>query len=130
MHDPCPGRIDPSDDCCAYCGSLNPETFMARLEKGDVTLCPTNKNYKVYITNAGGEDFKQTYGEIDPETSEATGKLVTRPIRETKFYFVHLTEEQMQRFVVLSNEGKLRLQYPGLFYKKPFFMRARTPEDT
>ena len=45
------------DNTCSYCGSLNPDVFMARLEAGDVELIPTDKNYKVYVYNDGGEWF-------------------------------------------------------------------------
>lgn len=77
---------------CPYCGSLNPEEFMQRLELGEDELTPTDKSYKVYI-----------------------GKT-------KKFYFQHLSKEQMIRFVELLNKEKLRLGYPGYFYTRPFFI--------
>lgn len=43
------------DKTCSYCGSLNPEEFMARLEAGDVELGPTDKPYKVYIKDLEGK---------------------------------------------------------------------------
>lgn len=86
------------DDTCSYCGSLNPATFMARLEAGDVELTPTDKNYKVYADGAGLRGH-------------------------SKFYFQHLNEEQKQRFIELYNERKLKMAYPGHFYVLPFFCR-------
>ena len=63
---------DPSDDTCQYCGSLNPDTLMARLEVGDVMLGATDKNYKVYVENSGGSPFKQSYRDC-PKDKEMTG---------------------------------------------------------
>lgn len=90
---------DPVDDDCRYCGSLAPDTFMARVEAGDITLGTTDKSYKVYVHNAGGEALK--------------------PI---KFYFQHLDATQQSRFVELMNEpGKLRFKGGHGFYVLPFF---------
>lgn len=47
------------DDTCSYCGSLNPETLMARLEKGDIEMGPTDKSYKAYIHNKSREEGKE-----------------------------------------------------------------------
>lgn len=80
---------------CGYCGSMNPDDFMVRLEAGDVELTPTDKNYKVYVTGAG--------------------------LSHAKFYFQHLSEPQMLRFIELLNEKRLKLAYPGHFYRMPFF---------
>lgn len=38
-----------NDDTCSYCGSLNPDTFMAKVEASEITLGPTDKSYKVYV---------------------------------------------------------------------------------
>src|SRR5690606_36069651 len=109
---------DPSDDTCRRCGSLNPDTFMARLEKGDVEVVPTDKNYKAYVRNAGGENFKQTYGEPDKnekgeyvydEKGQWMTTTVTRTVEEAKFYYEHLSDEQRKRFVEIYNEQKMKL---------------------
>lgn len=92
------------DDTCSYCGSLNPDTLMARLEAGDVTVVPTDKSYKAYVRNAGGADFKAS---------------------EQKFYFQHLSEAQKKRFVDLLNERKIALAYPHRFYVLPFFIERQ-----
>jgi len=158
----------PDDGHCKHCGSLNADVFMARLEAGDVELVPTDKNYKVYVRNKGGEPFHQSYRVDSMEdrikaaadaihryhkvrnmTEEAAflaamsaddradfeaykagdqldpmknWKWTTEDRSETKFYFQHLTEPQMQRFVELLNEKKLRIGEPGFFYRKPFFI--------
>jgi hypothetical protein len=83
------------DETCSFCGSLNPDKLMRLLEAGTVELGPTDKNYKAYV-------------DIELGTK--------------KFYFVHLSEAQMRRFVELLNERKLKIGYPGHFYVKPFFI--------
>lgn len=117
---------DAHSNSCSYCGSLNPTEFMSRLEAGDVSLDPTDKNYKVYILNSGGKPFVQRYrtdslpfkGWESPEHT-----WVVRDIEQTKFYFQHLSEEQKKRFVQLLNENKLKFNTPGRFYVMPFFIR-------
>lgn len=118
------------DGCCDYCGSLNPDVFMARVEAGTVTLGTTDKSYKVYVNNAGGEDFKQTYRNC-PRDSKCTGPddcthWTTRPMSSHKFYFQHLGHEQQARFVELYNDRKLRFEGGFGFYVLPFFMRRAT----
>ena len=116
------------DNSCSYCGSLNPDEFMSRVEAGDVTLTPTDKNYKVYIENDGGESFKQTYRDCPqgtpPHMPDECSHWVTQLRNGAKFYFQHLTDEQKQRFVNLYNQSKIKLDYPGYFYRMPFFMKV------
>lgn len=113
-----------SDHSCTFCGSLDPDVLMARLEAGDVELGPTDKSYKVYVRNLGGEKFKQSYRGSNCPGGEDPTKWVwtTREQDETKFYFQHLSREQKLRFIELLNERKLRLGYPGHFYTRPFFI--------
>ena len=114
------------DDSCTHCGSLNPDTFMQRVERGDVRLCPTDKNYKVYIHNDGGEQFKQTYrdcytqGAKDCKHDTCT-HWVTRDMSQAKFYFQHLSDAQKDRFIELLNANSVKMEYPGYFYVLPFF---------
>lgn len=117
------------DDTCSYCGSLNPEVLMARLEAGDVELGPTDKSYKVYVRNDGGSTFKQTFRDC-PRDAICSGPQdcthwVTRDRDETKFYFYHLSPEQQARFIELYNEHKIKLGIPGHFYVLPFFCQRR-----
>jgi hypothetical protein len=121
----------PDDGTCDYCGSLDQDTFMARVEAGDVILCPTDKNYKVYVRNKGGAPFKQSYrtdkpagvGEVvkDP-MDQSHWTWTTREATEAKFYFYHLSDAQRKRFVELLNDKKLNLDYPGYFYQLPYFV--------
>lgn len=134
---PCPRRAESAhsfsapesdhwreDGACSYCGSLSPEILFARLEKGDVEIIPTDKSYKIYVRNAGGEPFKQTYrtdskpfaGWDSPEHD-----WVTRDVSETKFYFQHVDAAAQQRFIDLYNAKKMKIGFPGYFYTTPFF---------
>lgn len=122
----------PDDGTCDYCGSLLPDLFMARLELGDVELGPTDKSYKVYVHNKGGEQFKRTH-RIDRQVSEP-GQVLrdmsdqSQWVWETvfhdtaKFYFEHLSTEQMDRFIELLNQKKLNIRVPGYFYTLPYFI--------
>lgn len=80
---------------CSYCGSAHPDDVIAGVEAGTVELGPTDKSYKSYLT---GGTFKHA-----------------------KFYFQHLSPEQMDRFIELHNSNKMKVGYPGRFYVKPFF---------
>lgn len=92
---------------CTFCGSLDPAVFMARLEAGDVELGATDKNYKVYVINKGGEPFSDR-GD------------------RTKFYFPHLSVDQKKRFVDLHNERKIDMGRFN-FYVLPYFMAPAEP---
>lgn len=100
-----------TDHTCSWCGSLSGDALMARLEAGDVSLTPTDKNYKVYVNNAGGEAFTMSC---------------------PKFYFQHFTRDQQTRFIELYNAGKIKMGVPGHFYVTPYFcviVRAPAPDD-
>ena len=102
---PCPRRqenpvqiTDPKEDhwredqTCSYCGSLNPDKVMELLTAG-VEVSPTDKNYKIYLS----------------ETRKA--------------YFQHFSQEQQKKFIEMLNEKKIKLGYPGYFYVLPFFIK-------
>ena len=113
-----------SDGCCDYCGSLHPDEFMRRCAAGDVMLGATDKNYKVYVTNAGGAPFKQTYRTDDLPFAGWDNPVhtwVTRETDRTKFYFQHLSREQMVAFVAMMNARILKFDGGEGFYVLPFF---------
>lgn len=125
-----------NDQTCSYCGSLHQDVFMSRLRRGDVELTPTDKSYKVYVHNAGGAAFKQTYRNCSypcecpqPQGPEECTKWVTEDTDGTKFYFPHLTEEQMAEFIYLVNEKKIKMGYPGHFYVLPYFVKPAVSKD-
>lgn len=108
---PCPrasavrGHKEPhqrEDGSCSYCGSLSVERFFKAIEESK-ELGPTDKDYKVYVNEA-------------KTAQNPTGK----------FYFYHLNEEEMKRFVELFNAKKLKIGYPGHFYAMPFFMSYKS----
>lgn len=39
-----------------------------------------------------------------------------------KGYFQHLSEAQMDRFIELLNQRKIKIGHPGYFYTRPFFI--------
>lgn len=119
-----------NDDTCSWCGSLNPDILMARLEAADIEIGPTDKSYKIYVRNVGGAMFKQTYrdcyaraGTSKPECTgpDDCAHWVTRDTDQTKFYFQHLSPEQQTRFIEFYNSKQMKLGYPGNFYVRPFF---------
>lgn len=81
-----------TDQTCSFCGSLHPDEFMKEVEAG-TQLSPTDKRYKVYVAGM-----------------------------RWKFYFQHLSDEQMTRFIELLNAKKINIGYPGYFYTLPFFI--------
>jgi len=114
------------DNTCQYCGSMNPDTLMARIRAGTVRITGTDKDYKIYVDNEGGEIFKQTYRDCPPDskcTLDDCTHWVTRPHDHAKFYFQHLSFTQRKQFVELFNEGGIKFAEGGMFYVWPFFMR-------
>jgi len=114
-----------NDGSCSYCGSVNPDVLMERIEAGTVEVGPTDKSYKIYLQNINGEEFKQSYRDC-PSNSDCTGPddcthWVTRDHPQAKFYFQHLSKEQITRFIELLNEKKIKIGYPGYFYRLPYF---------
>ena len=88
------------DKTCSYCGSLHPDEFFRLVEAGE-EVTPTDKNYKAYVS-----------GSTSPSG---------------KFYFQHLNEQEKQKFVDLLNQKKMKLQHPGYFYARPFFVTVTKP---
>lgn len=115
------------DGTCSYCGSLDSDLLMQRLEAGDIELGPTDKSYKVYLSNRGGAPLLQTYRNCPPDSPrhgpDECDHWVTRETDQGKFYFQHLSDEQMRRFIELHNEKRLHIGYPGHFYVLPFFCK-------
>lgn len=135
----CPRRIEgpfllPDEDCwrddgtCSYCGSLDPDMLMARLEVGDVEVGPTDKSYKIYVKNEGGHAFKMSFRSCPKDATCQAPTDCTHWVTEdrvtTKFYFQHLSDAQKNRFIELYNDKKMKIGYPGHFYVRPFFCRS------
>lgn len=110
-------RDVPGMRTCSFCGSMNPNEFMAKVEAG-VEVGPTDKSYKCYVQLDTG---------INPITvTEDTGprSTFTRTIggvKQMKFYYQHLNEAQMLRFIELLNTRQMKIGLPGHFYVRPFF---------
>lgn len=59
---------------------------------------------------------------------------VEEPLRssggqEAKFYYQHLSDAQRAEFIDLVNDGRMKIGYPGHFYRLPFFCRAVRASD-
>ena len=93
-------RLTPDAFCptCSYCNSVSPKRLFEIIEAGG-EIGPTDKNYKAYVRGGGASK------------------------REIKFYFRHFSDEDMTRFIELYNSKKMKIGYPGHFYRAPFFMR-------
>lgn len=87
-----------ADNTCSYCGSYNPDLLVKRIDEETVELGPTDKNYKVYLKNVGGD-----------------------PIG-LKFYWPHFSMEQQMAFVGAMNSKRVKIGAPGHFYVMPYFM--------
>lgn len=140
------------DGTCSACGSLSPEDFLKACEEG-AKLGPTDKSYKVYVDlpfpdaplrvvgsanhNPGGEPwFLLTEEKCDEHGLDSYARahyvgqyvyLGRDSTRHAKFYFQHLDEAQMQRFIDMLNGKKLNIGMPGYFYTRPFFIRYAEP---
>ena len=84
---------------CSYCGSLDPEKFFELVADG-ADVGPTDKNYKAYVKHPS--------------------------LRFGKFYFMHMSEEQMQKFIDLINAKEMKIGMPGHFYTRPYFVTKST----
>ena len=111
---------------CSFCGSLDPDLVLARIKAGTVKLIPTDKSYKLYLQNEGGEPFVQSYRDCPqgsaPHLPEDCPHWTTRKVTQTKFYFQHFSKEQMREFVELLNAQRMKFGEPGYFYRLPFFI--------
>ena len=142
------------DDTCSYCGSLSPEKFFAAVVDG-VEVGPTDKPYQAYLDppnpNVGrvskggstsGPVFKSGGVTLDDRApkdltdEEYRSGRYSRdifspegPSLHHKFYFQHLSEVEMHRFIALHNDGTMKIGMPGHFYSRPFFFAVRAKES-
>lgn len=63
------------------------------------------------------------------ETIDPTDKDYKVYVGRAKFFFPHLSKEEMQRFVGLVNAKKVNIGHPGYFYRLPFFMEQKADEN-
>ncbi|ACU71938.1 hypothetical protein Caci_3029 [Catenulispora acidiphila DSM 44928] len=133
--------------CCSYCGSLDPDVFLAKVREGWIVE-PTDKPTKAYldalytpeeierikagsITWQAVRQLKLDEGGSEDEATAAanahwgqyeapimTGRTVA------KLYYQHLTPAQRDEFLKLHNGGAMRISWPGRFYVRPYFSRG------
>jgi hypothetical protein len=135
---------------CSFCGSIHPDDFMTLVIDHGYVVGPTDKNYKVYLAQpvseaerarqkeewfAGAEakHLLQSTREHHPEIDEQMlDRLLNKHWREVvsllkqgsdigKFYTVHLSPEQGDQFWSAYTANKIRMGYPGYFYR-PIFL--------
>lgn len=81
--------------------------------------------------NRGGRKTCSYCGSLSPDEFFAaveagteitpTDKNYKAYVGSEKFYFQHLSVEERKRFIELLNAKKMKLAYPGHFYRMPFF---------
>lgn len=110
------------DGTCSWCGSLDGDILMERLEAGTIFLEGSDKNYKVYLKPVeGGPPLLQT-SRVDDDRSgdQSKWKWETKEVDHGKFYWMHLSVSQLQRFIELWNERRIKHS----LYVLPYFMRV------
>lgn len=120
--DPNEDHFSSSDDTCSYCGSLNPDVLMSKIESKEVEIDPTDKEYKIYVR---GEGLTQSYRDCPVNSvckdPKECSHWVTRPHTMKKFYFQHFSIEQRKKFVEMMKTNSIKMSHP--FYVLPFFVR-------
>lgn len=126
-------------ETCSYCGSMNPDEVMAGLEDGTLVIGPTDKSYKAYISKAlTDEQLAEAEAGVDAELEREKKMLAGEHDWENhrkhimasrrqgpdigKFYYMHLSEPQRQRYFELFKEDRIKYGYPGYAYTLPFFI--------
>ena len=99
---------------CSMCGSISGDDFI-RLAESGTGLIPSDKDYKVYLRYDTGL----------PQAREVVDGVnkITGGVRQLKFYFGHMTEEQQRKFVGFLNSKTVRIETPGYFYVMPYFIK-------
>jgi hypothetical protein len=144
------GGIGPS---CSYCGSLSPEKFMELVEQG-WWVDPTDKSYKAYLAepltdaevaaardrwmatdfvarvrsaacadHAGNVDAVVEHEWQQMPAAQGHGQV------RAKFYYQHLSSEQMDRFIEIVNAKQMKIGTPGYFYVLPYFCSPSRPGE-
>lgn len=135
-------RGGPAGRICSFCGSLDPEEFLARVREGWV-VGPTDKTYKAYLGQPVSDEQQEAAKTAWVDRMAAAGgsrtalgqmwdREHTHPAggQEAKFYFQHLTPDQAREFVQLYNTKAVKIGYPGYFYRLPFFMTPAPAADS
>jgi hypothetical protein len=143
---------------CSFCGSLHPDRFMELVREGWVVGPTDKNYKAYLGKPRTGEDIAarkaqwmeaqngiaraiRDLGAKDGKTAEQIAAdleehWTTRELpliqdgcgQEAKFYYQHLSETQRAEFIEIYNAGRMKVGYPGHFYRLPFFCRpAGTP---
>lgn len=135
------GGIGP---CCSHCGSIQPDTFLAKVRDGWI-VAPCDKAWKCYLDKPHSTDeikhiktsslawrtVRKLKLEEGLDLSEATAAADTywadneapgitgRTV--AKLYYTHLNRPQKTEFIHLYRSGAMRVAWPGRFYVTPDF---------
>lgn len=140
---------------CSYCGSLAPDKFMELVEQG-WWVDPTDKSYKAYLAEpltgdqvaeardrwmatdfvgrvrlaACADHADNVELAIEHEWQQMPAASGHGSVR-AKFYYQHLSSDQMDRFIELVNAKQMKVGPPSCFYVLPFFTTStsRTTES-
>jgi hypothetical protein len=119
---------------------------MELLEKGALVVGPTDKGYKIYLSEPASEEsiaermreweekevpehmegmkkHNHTEAEMQDALSrerENTRLMASHQSDFGKFYTMHFSEQQGDRFKELVTAGKVKFGYPGYFYRPIF----------
>ena len=128
------------DGTCSHCGGIKPSIALKAIVEG-AQVVPTDKSYKIYvdIPNANPDELRvvsvishdpddpENWKPADPVLLKRDGwgaerakwmQLVPRgPVKQTKCYLNHFSESQALEFVKLVETGKMKMGYPGHFYR-------------
>ena len=140
------------DGTCSHCGGCKPSIILEAVRNG-AEVEPTDKSYKIYVEipdpnegqvrvvstmNFTPEDYdpaERGYVKADPAKLKESGwhsegvewmQLAPRgPLMRVKCYLNHFGESQALEFVRLIESGKMKISYPGHFYRPLAFARYK-----
>jgi len=137
---------------CSYCGSLAPDRFMQLVREG-WWVDPTDKPYKAYLAEPltdeqiaaqreqwmSGDFVARVRAEACTDHAANVDATIEREWQQmpaasghgrvvAKFYFQHLSGDQMDEFINLVNGKQMRIGPPGHFYVLPFFTQPSRRE--
>ena len=132
---------------CSCCGSMHPDDLFEMIEKKTCEISGTDKNYKIYVDaphpHVGAPRIFSScshpshgYEKLTEDRAKQAGldsyaihahlggyvKIDRQgPRANLKFYYMHLSDEQRNRFIELYNSRQLPLEPQFGLYRTPYF---------
>lgn len=69
-----------------------------------------------------GKSQERITADLEDHWAKIEAPLADGGTLEAKFYYQHLSDDQKREFIDLWNAKRMRVGYPGHFYRLPFFM--------